>query len=61
MSENNDTSSKDIWDIIKILSISLGTLAVPLVIAFVGHNVNIAIKDREVRLRTVELAIDIIV
>ena len=60
MSEQNPINNKDFWDVLRIISISLGAVAVPIVIAIFGHTVNISIKERDIRLRMVELSFEIL-
>jgi hypothetical protein len=48
---------KDIWDIAKIVA---GSIFVPLAAAWLAVSVNNSIRERDVRVRMVELAIDIL-
>lgn len=59
-SEKAAAPSKDIWEILRTLATivaSVASIAVPLVIAWVGGVYNANIKDSENRIRYVELAI----
>jgi len=49
--------SKDIWEILNSLAPMVASIAVPLVIAWVGAEYSASIKDSENRIRYVELAI----
>jgi hypothetical protein len=60
MEERDTAPVKDFWDILKILGVVISTVAIPIIIGFVGHWVNASLKERDVRLRTVELAIGIL-
>jgi len=48
---------KDWWDRLRALAPFIGSIAVPLAIAWVGGSYNASIKDSENRVRYVELAI----
>lgn len=52
-----DQLRKDIWDKLVPLSAFIGSVAVPLAIAFVGNNYSASIKESENRVKYVELAI----
>lgn len=60
MAEESEPKKKDLWDIVKVLGVVASTVAVPVVIAVAAHIVNTSFKERDVRLRTVELAIGIL-
>ena len=57
---NKKSESKDFWEILKIIGIFVGAIGVPVVIALVGNSVSLSLKDQDVRLKMVELAIDIL-
>ena len=50
-------TTKDIWEILHSLAPMVASIAVPLVIAWVGSSYNASIKDSENRIRYVELAV----
>src|ERR1051325_3928079 len=56
-SETANRQKKDIWDIIKVVA---GSVAVPLVVGVFAFKVNESIREREVRVRMVELAVDVL-
>lgn len=55
--EPRPTNTKDIWEILHSLAPMVASIAVPLVIAWVGATYNSSIKESENRIRYVELAI----
>lgn len=55
--EASAAASKDWWDKLRALAPFIGSIAVPLAIAWVGGEFNASIKDSENRVRYVELAI----
>ena len=57
LSEKLTVPSKDIWDVLRSLAPFISSVAVPLVIVWVGSTYNASIKDSENRVRYVELAI----
>lgn len=59
MTDNHTQSSprKDTWDIVKIVA---GSVVVPLIVGVFAFTVNDSIRERDVRVRMVELAIDVL-
>jgi hypothetical protein len=57
---DTDEKAKDFWDILKTIAVAVGAVAIPVVLAMLGNQVSVSMKDRDVRLRTVELAIGIL-
>lgn len=53
---NNRKEQKDCWDILQII----GTLSIPVVIAISGLFINNTIKEKEIKLKYIELAISIL-
>lgn len=48
------------WEIIKIVSSSIGIIAIPIVLAIIGNQYNKSIKEREIQGKFVELAVQIL-
>ena len=48
------------WKKLQVLSISVAALLIPIVLALVGHLVNSTLKEKELRLQYVELAVGIL-
>jgi hypothetical protein len=53
-------STKDLWDKIQVTAIAVSAAALPLVIAVFGNSYNASIKEKEIRLKTVEIAINVL-
>ncbi len=49
-------NKKDFWDKLKIYSF----VAIPIIIAFLGHSANISLKEKDVGVRMVEMAVGIL-
>ena len=60
MGEGDLSAKKDFWDIVRIVAGAAGVVAIPVVLGIVGFEVNLSLKERDVRLRTVELAVGIL-
>ena len=58
MKDENGISPK--WKKLQVLSTSVAALLIPVVIAFVGHLVNSTLKEQELKLRYVELAVGVL-
>ena len=54
------SDKKDGWDKLKVIATAFGTIAIPVILGAVGWQVNLSLKERDVRLRTVELAVGIL-
>ncbi len=52
--------TKDLWDKIQAAAIAVSAAAIPLVIAIVGNSYNASTKEKEIRLKTVEIAINVL-
>ena len=57
MAEDQEAQHRDFWDILKIIG---GSIIVPLVVGTGAYSVNNALKERDVRVRMVELALDVL-
>lgn len=60
MATTDRAGQKDFWDILKIVAVAVSAVAIPVILAVVGNSLNVSLKDKDVRLRTVELAIGIL-
>jgi hypothetical protein len=54
--DQESTPEKDRWDKFKIIAL----IAVPLVIGFFGHSINSTLKQREIEVKYVEIAVSIL-
>ena len=54
--KNNKNEKKDFWDKTRII----GTLLIPIVIAILGFFINNTIKEKEIKLQYIEMALDIL-
>ncbi|WP_299393224.1 hypothetical protein [Pelagibius sp.] len=57
---DGQTSPRDGWSKAQSVATIFATVAVPIIVAFAGYVVNANLKDRDVKLRTTELAIAIL-
>jgi hypothetical protein len=60
VSGDHAQSTKDLWDKIQVAAIALSAAATPLVIAVVGNSFNASMKEKELRLKTVEIAVNVL-
>jgi hypothetical protein len=51
---------KDFWDKLQVSTVSIAALAVPVALGLLGNAFNAATKEKEVRIKTVEIAIDVL-
>lgn len=51
---------RDVWDKIQVMGIAVGAVALPIVVAFIGNSFSSATKEKEIKLKTVEIAVDIL-
>ena len=56
LSGDHTKSTKDFWDKIRTIAIA----AIPVVIAVVGNSFSASMKEKEIRLKTVEIAITVL-
>ena len=56
--EQRDVSPSRKW--LVITATAIAALAVPIVVAVLGNEINLSLKDRDVKIKTVELAISIL-
>ena len=52
---------KDVWDKLQAVGILAGSIAIPIIIAFVGYWVNLTLKERDSNVRMIELSISILI
>lgn len=55
-----NNNQKDRWDKSQIIVSILSSILIPIVIALAGYFINDTIKDREIRLKYIEIAINIL-
>jgi hypothetical protein len=60
MAMNPSDGKKDIWDKVQVTAVSTAAVAVPVALALIGHAFNNAIKEKDVRVKTVEIAISVL-
>jgi hypothetical protein len=60
MSETEEPKTKDLWDKLKILGVLFSSIAIPVVVALAGYWVNVSLKEKDVRLSMVKVAIEIL-
>ncbi len=53
-------AKKDFWDKLQVSTVSIAALAVPVALGFLGNAFNATTKEKEVRIKTVEIAIDVL-
>jgi len=55
-----DRPNKDLWDKIQVVAVAMSAVALPLVIAAIGNSYSASTKEKEIRLKTVEIAINVL-
>jgi len=60
MEDLSDKKPKDYWDKLKILSIIIGSVAVPLILGIVGHWFTVSLKERDVKVEMVKLSVEVL-
>jgi hypothetical protein len=53
-------TTRDVWDKLQVTAVSTAAVAVPVVLALIGYEFNSAMKDKDVRVKTVEIAISVL-
>jgi hypothetical protein len=54
-------AKRDVWDKLQVTAVSTAAVAVPVALALIGYEFNSAIKDKDVRVKTVEIAINVLI
>ena len=53
-------TTKDFWDKAQVTAIALSAAALPVVIAIIGNSFSASTKEKEIRLKTVEIAVNVL-
>jgi hypothetical protein len=57
---NEETKKKDFWDKFSTFSQMISWLAIPVIIAIIGGNINSSLKDKELKQKYIEIAVGIL-
>lgn len=58
--DTNCVSQKDCWDKSKIIINTVALIAVPVLIAFYGHSINLTLKKKEIEVKYIEIAVSVL-
>ena len=58
--DTNCGARKDRWDKFKIIINVAALIAVPVLIAFCGHSINSTLKNREIEVKYIEIAVSVL-